>query len=400
MNLEPEAATQDLMRQLRSGSLFSSALRTAPSRRDAVAPVTPVTPLSVASSAEPPAAVLPLPMTRFYGREKEIEQLLSLLSPERDNNTPPPLVTLTGQGGAGKTRLALEVARRLATVYAQAVWFVPLADVLSPERILDALCETLDLSRSAQSDPAQQATEFLSGYPAALLIIDNFEHLQEEGTGVLQALRRRLPHLACLVTSRHKLNIEGERDLTLSPLAIPEGAQSWEGLQIYPSVQLFLDRAQAARYSFALTPANADAVTALVQQSRRSRRIFNRLKALDAKHKEPEHNEPSSEILSVALYTAGSIRRNRPRRAKQPYRQDRRSAHGRCDNSPAINRGASTRSQPGRCIALQRFGGVSERSWCLGRAPVRTGGRSGSYRRGSCVLPSPVDTHNPNSPER
>ncbi len=264
MNLEPAAATQDLMRELRSGLTLASLLSVSPQPPVVVAPLEPTLP---AQTVAPPTAVLPHPMTRFYGREAEIEQLTALLSPQGvPSNAPPPLVTLTGQGGAGKTRLALEVARRLAPSYAQAVWFVPLADVLSPERIGDAVCETLELARSGQSDPIQQAIAFLRGYPNALLIFDNFEHLQEEGTPVLQALRHRLPHLACLVTSRHKLNLDGERDLTLSPLATPEGEQSSEQLQSYPSVQLFLDRAQAARYSFALTPANADAIATLVQQ--------------------------------------------------------------------------------------------------------------------------------------
>jgi len=264
MNLDPAPATQELMRRLRNGLTFPTTAPIAPAPPVAVAPL-PAS--SVMLIAELPAATLPHPMTRFYGREKEIEQLTALLSPQQATlNVPPPFVTLTGQGGAGKTRLALEVARRLAPLYGQAVWFVPLADVLAPERIADALCETLELTLSAQSDPVKLAIEFLRSYPVSLLIIDNFEHLQDEGTEVLQRLRRYLPHLSCLVTSRHKLNLDGERDLSLSPLASPEGQQSWEDLQNYPSVQLFLDRAQAARYSFALTPANAEAVATLVQQ--------------------------------------------------------------------------------------------------------------------------------------
>jgi len=264
MNLEPAPATQELMRQLRSGLTFPTP---APVASSPPVPTAPSTAPPVIPPAEAPVATLPHSMTRFYGREEEIERLTALLSPQKAvPNAPPPLVTLTGQGGAGKTRLALEVARRLAPLYGQAVWFVPLADVLSPERIADALCETLDLTPSAQSDPVHLVIEFLRGCPISLLILDNFEHLQEEGTEALQQLRRRLPHLSCLVTSRHKLNIEGERDLSLSPLATPDGQQSCEDLQVYPSVQLFLDRAQAARYSFTLTPSNAEAVATLVQQ--------------------------------------------------------------------------------------------------------------------------------------
>lgn len=100
---------------------------------------------------------------------------------------------MTGSGGAGKTRLALEVARRLCPDYGGAVWFVPLADVAHPHLIADAIMETLGVSRSAHAAPLEQAIEFLQSYPAALLILDNFEHLQEEGTPIVQTLRQRLP---------------------------------------------------------------------------------------------------------------------------------------------------------------------------------------------------------------
>lgn len=260
LKLEPAAATRDLMQQLRVGQLAVSS-RSAPQSPSFTAPERTLRP------PNPPAAILPVPLTRYYGREAEIGHLVALLSPAgAAPDTPPPLVTVTGSGGAGKTRLALEVARRLAPAYAQAVWFVPLADVLSSDRIADALCETLDVSRSAQSDPAKQAMEFLQAYPAALLILDNFEHLQEHGSSCLQALRRGLPNVAFLITSRHKVNLDGERHIRLEPLATPQPSPTWEQLQSCPSVQLFLDRAQAARYSFSLTPANAAAVASLVQR--------------------------------------------------------------------------------------------------------------------------------------
>jgi predicted ATPase len=257
----PATTTRELMEQVRSGALTASSagivLQT-PAVSPQSPPVRPVL---------PPIPSLPVPMTRFFGREEEIEQLKSLLSPPRlIAALASPLVTLTGPGGAGKTRLALEVAQHLCPEYAEAVWFVPLADVTRPELIADAIIETLSLSRSVQSEPLEQVAEFLHAYPAALLILDNFEHLQEEGTPFVQALRRRLPRLSYLITSRHKLNLEGERDITLHPLKTPDAAETPEQLLAYPSVQLFLDRAQAARYSFALTQDNAEAVSMLGQR--------------------------------------------------------------------------------------------------------------------------------------
>jgi predicted ATPase/DNA-binding SARP family transcriptional activator len=261
INLEPSPATTDLMRQIRAGLLPHTAV--APSTR-AVASA----PLENRSAALL-AATLPAPMTRFYGREPEIERLTALLSlRERKTDLPPLLVTVTGPGGAGKTRLALEAARRVRSDYGQAVWFVPLADVSTPEWIPDAVCEALGVLRSAQADASTACVEALKASSPALLIFDNFEHLQEQehGTDFLQTLRGHVPHLSCLVTSRHKLNLDGERHLPLLPLQVPEGASTAEQLQRYPSVQLFLDRAQAARYSFVLTPSNTQAIAALVQR--------------------------------------------------------------------------------------------------------------------------------------
>lgn len=255
LDLPPAPAIQELMQKLQNG-LTLAAPRATPTPPVAQLPLPPVAPQTT---------TLPIPMTRFYGRGAEIERLTALLMPTQ-SDAPPALVTVTGPGGAGKTRTVLEVARRLAPYYGQAVWFVPLADVLAPERILDAICETLGIERSASSDPTAQAIDFLGGYPDALLILDNLEHLQEEGTSVLQTLRTRLPRLACLVTSRHRLNLEGERNLHLAPLAIPEEVATSEALQEFPSVQLFLDRAQAVRDSFSLNSANAEAIAALVRK--------------------------------------------------------------------------------------------------------------------------------------
>ena len=126
-----------------------------------------------------------------------------LLAPAGPGAAPPErLVTVTGLGGAGKTRLALEMVRYLSPKYDGALWFVPLADVSHPGQIGDAIIEALAIPRSTQAQPLEQLADFLQSYPAALLILDNFEHLQEEGTVFVRQLSQRLPGLSCLVTSR------------------------------------------------------------------------------------------------------------------------------------------------------------------------------------------------------
>jgi predicted ATPase/DNA-binding SARP family transcriptional activator len=203
------------------------------------------------------AAYLPLQFTRFFGREKEMSQLTEWL---RDEGTR--LVTLTGPGGTGKTRLALEVGEHLVSPLAGAVTFVPLADQTDPRLIAGAIVEALRLPRSPYQDPLDQAVETLRKQPS-LLVLDNFEQLVEGGSQVVQMLLARVPTLTCLVTSRQLLGLTGEREFAVLPLATPGSGGTPEQLGMYGSVQLFIDRAQAVRPDFQVTNHNAAAVAAL-----------------------------------------------------------------------------------------------------------------------------------------
>jgi predicted ATPase/class 3 adenylate cyclase len=228
------------------------------------------------------AGHLPPGFTRFFGRERERAQLEKLLGAEEAR-----LVTLMGPGGSGKTRLALEVARQLVQEWRGAIWFVPLADLHEAKRIPEAIGQALQLAPSAGEEPLEQVAAALGEEPA-LLLLDNLEHLLPEGASRVQALIERVPALTCLATSRRRLNLSGERVFFVSPLPVPadEEMRRWGGEEVkphagddhpltpspphllleVPSVQLFVDRAQAIRPEFVLTEGNAAAVAALCRR--------------------------------------------------------------------------------------------------------------------------------------
>jgi predicted ATPase/subtilisin-like proprotein convertase family protein len=179
-------------------------------------------------------ASLPLQFSRFFGREPEIAHLAETLLSEDER-----LVTLTGTAGAGKTRLAVEVAGRLVGAFRGAVWFVSVTDL---------------------SDPAQ--------IEEALLVLDNFEHLAPDGGPLVHLLLQRVAALKCLVTSRRLLRVEGERECVVLPLRTPAamGASTAAELSRCESVQLFVNRTQAVRADFQITERNAAEMAGLCNQ--------------------------------------------------------------------------------------------------------------------------------------
>lgn len=233
---------------------------------------------SVSESQKSPTAIeettrirLPLRFTRFVGRQEELALLAALL------RAPGPgrVITLTGLGGSGKTRLALEAAELVSASFPGMVAFVSLAEVRDARNIPDAILHALPLPPSAgSSEPMERLVTVLTRVPGtALLILDNFEQLVEQGgPEVVQTLRERVPHLVCLITSRMPLMVSGERDIEISPLPLPTLLASGgvahsesppERLVEFDSIALFVDRAQAASQTFQLTPHNAATVAAL-----------------------------------------------------------------------------------------------------------------------------------------
>jgi predicted ATPase/DNA-binding SARP family transcriptional activator len=274
LNAEPDPETQALFQRLRVEAQGKSASGRSSGQSEDLRP-------QVARQAVVPP--LRLPLTRFFGREEEIARLLEWLQEPATR-----LVTLTGPGGCGKTRLALQVGLTLLEAYDGAVWFAPLLDLSDPRLIPDKLLQSLRLSHPPQSDPLEQIAAALSARPG-LLILDNFEHLIEGGVGCVQALLEEVRMLTILVTSRRCLGVPGEREYPVTPLPVPDlpapalacdhvrrrapQEPPAEPKQGFPaallrctSVQLFVDRAQAVQVDFQLTAGNATAVVGLCQR--------------------------------------------------------------------------------------------------------------------------------------
>ena len=218
----------------------------------------------------PPAAAaraasrvhLPVPPTPLIGRQREVAAATARLDPTRSEVR---LLTLTGPGGVGKTRLALSVATSLGGAFADGVVFVDLAPLRDHRLVPATICWTLGL-REARG---QSAHDLLLAHLAErqmLLVLDNFEHLLG-ARAFLAELLAGCPRLALLVTSRTALNVRVERRFRVAPLAPPAAdAQSAEEVALSPAVQLFLERASAVVPDFALDATNAATVAGVCRR--------------------------------------------------------------------------------------------------------------------------------------
>jgi predicted ATPase/DNA-binding SARP family transcriptional activator len=212
------------------------------------------------------ASRLPSTFTRLIGREQVLERIEQILLPGNPNGAAlrQRLITLTGTGGVGKSRLAVEVARRLAGAYDGAVWFVPLAELSDPRRIVDAVRRAI-CPPETTGEPLEQVLSVVGDAPA-LLVLDNVEQIADGVPPVLMTLLKRAQQLACLVTSRRSLSVPGGLEIPLAQLDVPDASLPLAQLAENESVQLFVDRGQAVRPDFQVTPGNAQAIAEICRQ--------------------------------------------------------------------------------------------------------------------------------------
>src|SRR5215204_485203 len=204
---------------------------------------------------------LPRTPTPLLGREHEAATVARLLLCEDVR-----LLTLTGPGGVGKTRLALEVADHSREVFADGAVFVPLAPLRDPTLVLPTIAETLGVRDVAGQTLREALKQHLRG-KQMLMLLDNFEHLPSAGPTVGDLVESCM-ELTVLVTSRAPLRLSGEHQFPVPPLPLPEATSlpAADALPCYPAVELFRQRAQAVMPTFELTAANAATVARICQR--------------------------------------------------------------------------------------------------------------------------------------
>jgi predicted ATPase/class 3 adenylate cyclase/DNA-binding CsgD family transcriptional regulator len=187
---------------------------------------------------------LPVVLSSFIGRERELTDVSTALSRTR-------LLTLTGAGGCGKTRLAMHTAATAVDLFPDGVWWVELAPLSGPEVVARALAQALGV-RPLPGATELDAVLFYLETRRALVLLDNCEHLLDESVLVAQALLQGCPGVSVLATSREPLRIAGESDWPVPPLSLPSG----DGVGNSDAAALFIDRAGKVRPNFAVTDAN------------------------------------------------------------------------------------------------------------------------------------------------
>lgn len=206
---------------------------------------------------------LPVQLTSFVGREKLIAKIHSLLDSSR-------LVTLTGPGGTGKTRLAFQVAAEVVEDFADGVWLVELAPIADPGLVPQAVASVLGLNEEPGRDLTDVILDHLQPHHGRrlLLVLDNCEHLVTDVAFFAESVLSVSRELKILATSREPLGLPGEVHLRVPPLSVPDPGNppAVEVLRNYEAVRLFSDRAFATNPEFAIVPGNARAIAEITHR--------------------------------------------------------------------------------------------------------------------------------------
>lgn len=211
-------------------------------------------------SVRPPSN-MPVQRTRFIGREREVANLRQLL-----NRADVRLVTLTGPGGIGKTRLAVQVVTDLSAGFTGGVCFVSLSAVSGRESAIRAIAQAIGLREMPGQSSQESLKEYVSGLTQPLLLLlDNFEHLLSAASDLAELLTLN-PTLKVMVTSQAPLHIYGEHELPVPALAVPDlqsVPQAPEALSRFAAIALFLEHAKAVKHDFTLSKENATAIATI-----------------------------------------------------------------------------------------------------------------------------------------
>jgi predicted ATPase/class 3 adenylate cyclase len=195
---------------------------------------------------------LPLQLTSFLGRQREVDEVTALVNANR-------LITMTGPGGTGKTRLALQVAAEASEQFPDGVYFVALEPITRADLLLPTIAQAVGLVDAGAATVERLAEHF--GDRSFLLVLDNFEQV-DDAAPLVGELLSRAPHLTILATSRSPLRVYGEREFPVPPLGLPDPRHlpDLDRFSQFESVALFVERAVAVRPDFAVDNANAPAV--------------------------------------------------------------------------------------------------------------------------------------------
>ena len=238
LNAEPDAQTVSLFRRLRAEARLAAARESGPSRA-AAKPAGP--------TVEAQEGRLPAPLTRLIGRTREVAAVAHCLDRSR-------LLTLTGAGGVGKTRLALAVAEEVGQEYAAGAWFVDLAPLTDPELTVQTVLSALRVQEQPGQSPWQTLVDCLRP-KNLLLVLDNCEHLVQACARLAQSLLEECPSLHVLATSRETLRVTGEVAWRVPSLSLP-GVHDDDETDASEALQLFTERAAQVNPAFTLTGQN------------------------------------------------------------------------------------------------------------------------------------------------